>query len=58
MPESSLDESYNLDEVTTRHISRVLEVAKVKINGPEGAASGRITTLDLVPEYTYRVFAQ
>ena len=39
VPESSLDESYNLDEVTTRHISRVLEVAKGKINGPEGAAA-------------------
>ena len=39
MPESSPDASYNLDVVTTRHISRVLEVAKGKINGPEGAAA-------------------
>ena len=38
-PESSPDDSYNLDVVTTRHISRVLEVAKGKINGPEGAAA-------------------
>jgi formate hydrogenlyase transcriptional activator len=39
MPGSSPIESYNLNEVTTRHISRVLEVANGKINGPEGAAT-------------------
>lgn len=37
--ESFPNESYNLDEVTARHISRVLELAKGKINGPDGAAA-------------------
>ena len=37
-PEHSHDDSYDLDEMTARHINRVLEIAEGKINGPEGAA--------------------
>lgn len=39
-PERSAgDDSYNLDEVISRHMSHVLRIANGKINGPEGAAA-------------------
>lgn len=37
--ECSLEESYNLDEIISHHISRVLKITKGKINGAEGAAA-------------------
>ncbi|MGI9536877.1 MAG: sigma 54-interacting transcriptional regulator, partial [Desulfocapsaceae bacterium] len=38
-PEHSASDSYNLDEVVSRHLNHVLTIAKGKINGPEGAAA-------------------
>ena len=38
-PESTPAESYNLDDLISQHIKRVLKVTKGKINGTDGAAA-------------------